>query len=419
MLVTRGTSASGAFILVLTLSVGACQFKKDSADDSSPTQQTEKNPSTVEQVVEALSNQEDQDRKNATLVDSDIQIQFTEHERFRYVASFTIPNRIPVAEVLYSTAMGKSVLRGGETFSVVMLSDAPILVEIETKDSKGRKVSDLTVQAHSPKDVEIRDVVLSKNLNVEANRIYLQGQITTNGKSMVLKARKIYSDSAWVRTFDSNSPQPDPRNYVGSSIILQAEKLFGSLDVNLLGLDGRPGRSGDEFEVRAGTRSPLNGTPGQAGLSEPREQCTRGRGPDAAPVCRTYFVCTRQPTSGTAGAHAPRAESGEDGSNGGHTGNLSIITEDLSEAKITIHTRPGRGGQGGAPAAVRPAGKGGAAGAMDPHGVCTPAQAGADGRPGIPGRAGQNGKNGERGTLILPEHLPGFHANVSVKHLEP
>lgn len=397
--------------VALTLSLGACSFKKDDV------KQNEAAKATADVLTQHEKNQEIKKQSEVDggkLTDRNVTVTFTEHpEPGYYRMRVTWPESVVAMTVQIGDAFETETLKQN-FYETMVFEGHEYRIRLYSKNSDGIEVSRKEIITNAPKDFILKsETGLSANTDITVNRFYFYpgARIITYGYNLSIKAKKIFvfrdvtSDAS--RAFSSQTNiQTAPVNYIvqnpvqlkGSTISIVADQAQGTLKVGLIGLDGQNGRNGEELDQEQkflrSLDPKLNGLNGKDGVVV-KEPAPCMRADMDTPCERTKPVCQQAPTNGTDGRQGQAGTPGENGQDGGDSGSLFINISNATKFDVEVGQRagnPGRGGNGG------PGSPGGLAGKAgnNPGYPCPNAQ---DGQPGAQGTRGANGKTGAAGTI--------------------
>lgn len=251
-------------------------------------------------------------------------------------------------------------------------------VEVFDFSAEGEWVSLWNKTFETPKDLVINDLILlKKNTELQAERIFFQkkGKVLTQGHSLIIKTKALYSDDGIIETFSENSTAfAEQAGRSGGAIHIEAEVGQGDLTILLRGENGGTGKAGTpwphpQVNARAATPSIINLMGG--GIPQ----------------------CLVPPEDGVDGPKGNKGFAGLKGAPGGDSGSLEIkIALPTESLKYNVERLPGKGGAGG------PGGPGQVGGQPSSPGVkIFPCKAGKPGKrlgDGDPGEQGPSGLNG-------------------------
>lgn len=397
---------------VLALGLSACSFKNDE------TKQKEAAKASAEVLNQYEQNQDQKkqtQRDGGKLTDENVSVEFMEMEQAGlYKMLVKWPASIPVLTIqvddeFETTTEQKNfherIVQSGKTYRIRLTSKTFEGIEISRKELIKSAPVDFTVTS---------DMSLKSNTTIESNRFYIypNTQILTNGFDLNIKTNKLilgqrpeqpngstFLNNASIITALPGQIAKDSAQLQGSKITIIAKQATGHLKVALVGLDGPDGRNGSELDqlknlVRT-LDSNLNGRQGNPGkVGDVRVPCPRGHNMDIA--CEpTQQVCQQPPQNGEDGKQGAAGTDGEMGQNGGNSGTLFVRIDNPDKFSIEVGQQAGRAGHGGQGGPGSPGGLGGKAG-KNPGPPCLGAQ---DGAPGKSGSVGSNGPSGQPGKL--------------------
>jgi hypothetical protein len=379
----------------LCLSLGACAFKKEDAEQK-------KTDQLVEDVTKKVNEQ------NGTAVElnkTNVSIEFEPSSPGYYNLIINWPETVGTMEIFLNGQLEKSV-SGDDTFKKLVHTEDEIKINLRAYASVamgGRLLSIYEREEVVPKDIVIERILdLSEDTTITARRLFIlkQGRILTKGYKLTVNVDQILigalpplgraEDSYHIVTYRDSDKASTSLN---SSIEINSNTAEGNLYVALIGLNGKDGRDAKEFALPfAGlAQAGANGINGVTGYSN--EIC----GADHE-GCYSERYCETEPTNGGNGKDGAPGTNGENGENGGSTGSLSIKIQNSSNFSVNVLQRPGLGGKGGAGTPGQKGGPGGAAGSPSPS--CEKAQPGQPGKDGRNGAPGQDGECGVLGAVI-------------------
>ena len=400
-------SLRNILLLGLCVSLGACAFKKEDAEEK-------QRQDLIENVHKKI--QEEKENAKLALTRSTIKVEFKERDIGFYDLVLTWPesvgrmevfiNNAPAGEVKGKNVFTKAVSQGDEV-SFKLRAYEPISIG-------GAFMGEFEDVALTPKDFLVyRTISLSKNLTAEnINRAYIRqdAKIITNGynfklstNTLLVEESKEYAESgnpvqfSQIITNESSEPTDSFRT---SKIEIIATQATGKLFVAMIGRDGINGKNGTDIlkDLNRPPQPPIakNGADGKSGTTTGGKVCSKiqrenGCEPKAP-------ECSLQPTNGQDGTNGENGLDGGDGSIGGNTGDIKVRIDEFSDFYLEVYQQPGKGGRGGIGAPGQLGGKGGAPG--NNHNLCRPAM---PGKNGLDGEAGKNGKDGADGSKGLIE----------------
>lgn len=199
------------------------------------------------------------------------------------------------------------------------------------------------MQGATPKDYTFSgNIELKENTEVEAYRVFFvnQPRILTNGKTLSIKATKIFADDVEITSFQQGSKAGLQTNGIDGGLVhLIAKQAQGHMKIHLRGQHGGDGLNGLPWEYRA-----ADGGAGTNGAHECLTPPIIG-----GPVkCR----CTRGPSNGGDGAGGAKGRPGTQAGRGGNSGKILVEITEPSEfvvepfQEIGLAGVPGKGGPG-------------------------------------------------------------------------
>lgn len=270
--------------------------------------------------------------------------------------------------------------------------------------------NEFDIKSKCPTDIELIGNAFNQfpETNYKFGRLVLHDRTTLNldGKNLDLEVKQLLVEgTAEIRSYQSNDIDKENVDMNKAPIIsIKAEKAgpfgnsqAGQIEFHLIGLNGKPGRSGDELEKensefqkkRKLNRAGENGTD-----SKISARITLG-GFDTIPIPPIPSFCKTQAGPGKDGLPGEDGLSGEDGQHGMNTPKLILKIEESKDFVVNILQIPGIGGAGGKGGSAILGGAGGAPGKINPSSCASlPAKPGNKGTDGKPGSDGQPGKTG-------------------------
>ncbi|WP_413581384.1 hypothetical protein [Bdellovibrio sp. HCB288] len=392
-------------VLGLCLSVGACAFKKEDAEDKQR-----------QELADEVTKQMQEDHKNGVVVlkPSNTSVEFVELEEPGYYQMVVKwPEEVGSMEI-YINGTHQKTISGHNTFKY---------------DTKHNQKIKLVLRAYAPpahggafqSQLERDDLVsppdyivsrtgyLESELIVNANRVYfLNGaQLYTNGHDLRIKTKRLYveelrthtgiaEDNSHIVTFNQKTLGKIPLEFQNSNISIESDYAQGKLYVAMIGVNGTDGRDAIDLISEQGRRHMSQpaaaGKNGDDGVLSKMVPC-HGKHCSGAQEPR----CITNPTSGSDGANGLSGSRGEDGSKGGSTGNLSVKVIDHSNFSLDVFQKPGKGGRKGKGNPGQVGGPGGAPG--NHFHKCATASHGKKGQDGAPGADGKDGEDGQLGMI--------------------
>ena len=260
-------------------------------------------------------------------------------------------------------------------------------------------------------EVEIpRDIVrsgvgsLSSDLKTQRGRIFLlEGSVLTVGQNDVsLEAVEIVAQNSIIRTFpkDAEATLGNPGAH-GGEVLVKAEKLTGTLRVELVGERGGKGFKGAKGENGpVGPKGPTLSVQQSAGFTHPEIAYWLPRRPD---------YLNFHPGKGGRGGNGKPGSQGHPGLPGGRTGSLIVNIPGVDPGQISVEQIPGAGGRGGDGGDGGDPGPGGPGGDITGNDAChnawgsccPPPPQGPAGDGGSPGPEGPPGIAGGFGKVLI------------------
>lgn len=397
--------SSVTLISAIALSLGSCQFKKDSDDDKV-------SAAEIRQVIQQQDTQ-NQENAAAVLTNDNVKIQFTaEDEPNTYKLEINWPLTVPKIAISIDDRPLGDFSKG--TFSKIFEGGTTVGVRLDSKNSQGHIVSTVIQSLKAPRDLVLeRSVTLKSDEKWIFGRIFVLPGVTifTMGYSLEIVSELLKSQSSRIMTFPELLPTSNTRELTNGHILIQAKKLTGTLDVRLYGQHGLKGADGIDKVTAQMPKEGAKGADGVAGEKAMSElgSCEGGggfRNPNRFRTgCGGSWYCSKQATNGGEGGKGADGLPGDNGMNGGHSGNITFVVEDYSQARVDIFMSGGRAGAGGLGQPGYAGGEGGKGGAGVVEAGQQLCEAGKDGAKGAAGNAGANGLPGEPGKIgeaILP-----------------
>ncbi len=390
-------SLRNLLMIGLCLSLGACAFKKEDAEQK-------KTDQLVEDVTKKVN---EQNGSNVDLKASNVSITFEPTEPGYYNLVITWPEAVGTMEIFINGSLQKSI-SGYNSFKQIVHNNDNLSISLRAYASAsvgGRLLSTFEKDEQVPKDIIVRETInLQSDSLLNSNRFYFYstGKIVTSGYSLKIRTKQLFvqttsgqygnpEDKANVITYrNSDSPTSD----LNSNIEIVSDTAEGKLSVALIGLKGNDGQDAKTFapSFPAIAQGGANGKNGETSYG--KEIC----GADHEGCYSSGDFCATQPGNGENGKDGLNGTDGRDGSKGGSTGSLSIKIQNDSNFSVEVFQRPGIGGKGGAGIQGQKGGPAGAAGAPAPE--CNGAHPGQPGKDGRDGQPGKNGSCGEIGEVI-------------------
>ncbi|QLY27062.1 hypothetical protein [Bdellovibrio sp. KM01] len=394
-------SMRNILIIGLCVSLGACAFKKEDAEDK-------QRQDLADDVAKKI--QEDQKNSVVELKESTVPVTFEEKDLGDYEFKIQWPDSIGSVEI-YLNNQYQETVTGKNYFKRIVSQGEQISYRIRAYASianGGVLIGEYENIATAPVDLLVYN---SRSLNADlkmlnVNRAYFRTdtKIITNGFDLTIIARTLIVEDvvgtqngkpgqySQIVTHPTHEPSKTNRS---SNIKIKADRAIGKLQIAMIGKDGHNGKDGNDYAVEQGLSllSPraADGAKGADGIIERGQSCAGKKNPDTC--VNTGDKCKAKPTNGTNGADGANGFPGQDGENGGDAGFVKIEVTDDSEFFLEIYQKPGKGGLGGKGSAGQLGGKGGAPGNR-PSACTEGAAAGSDGKNGAPGADGKNGADG-------------------------
>lgn len=328
----------------------------------------------------------------------------------KYVVQFSWP-RIEDKKVL-RIRLGRVLaeVQPTQTFFTSTVNHNQVLTySFDVLDSKRVLERTITKTAVIPYDFVVRpdNSVISDNIKIEANRLYLSEEtaLFIDGKSVEISANEIYSKGGMIKSFategneDATAPLgKDGRS--GGNLVLTVNKLYGPLKVDLRGENGGQGIDGAPYDTRAAKGAPAG----------------KGKGYGSPGSADSYCDYGADAGNGAAGADG---RPGLPGGSGGNSGNVKVSVKqflplegigtpptDEPSRPVVVLLAPGLGAKGGNPGPPQIGGLGGD-GNNGSDWDCSgeKGQPGPDGKPGKPGEKGKDGQIGLNCIYIGSENI--------------
>ncbi|QDK45357.1 hypothetical protein DOM22_09425 [Bdellovibrio sp. ZAP7] len=390
-------SMRNILIIGLCVSLGACAFKKEDAEDK-------QRQDLADDVAKKI--QEDQKNSVVELKESTVPVTFEEKDLGYYEFKIQWPESVGSVEV-YLNNNFETTVTGKNYFTKVVLHNEVVSYRIRAYASVqrgGAFIQEYFNTSQAPFDFLIyQNFNMKEDVVAEAKRAYIHSgsKIVTNGHNLTIKAEKLIvaefkgpqsgNPAQYSQIVTHETSEPSKTNF-SSKINIQAKVAIGTLQIAMIGKDGQNGKNGEEFATERGISllpaRAMDGINGKDGTMT-RNICSLKKNPDTC----VPDSCTSSPTSGSNGADGADGFPGQDGQNGGDAGFVKIEVTDDSEFFLEIYQKPGKGGLGGKGSPGQAGGKGGAAGKKPP--ACSKsASAGTDGKSGNPGPDGKDGVEG-------------------------
>lgn len=384
-------------LMMLLLGLGACSFKKPSAQSPE-----EKAAAEVLQTIE-------QQKFDGQLSESNVRVQFLETQvPGEYTLLVQWPQGIPAMKVSLNNRHYQ-IINNATSMRDVSFAGQENSIHLIALNSIGGEISALALKANAPKDLIInRDVELTENTNYDVNRVYFlnKAKVRTNGFNLSIQTNKLYTglevqsktnpmipNEAHIVTFPLTNVATSYDQLKGSTIEIKARKAFGQLRIAMIGINGQDGAPG----TTPAATSALDGANGQA--ADVRQDVYSCMQEDGRPCLDTMkFLCMVHPTNGDNGKKGLTGHQGQNGWNGGNSGALAVVIEDSSEFRLEVAQRRGQPGKGGPGGLGSAGGRGGKPG-ENSFGACRNAQSGA---PGPQGDLGAPGADGQPGLIHQP-----------------
>lgn len=376
----------------LMLSMAACSFKKPSAQ------------SPEEKAAEQVLQQIEQQKFNGQLSEENVRVEFQEASRpGSYFLVVTWPKDVPAMKVSVDNK-SYEIVNDRNSYKYAVMYNEKHSVHLVALNSIGGEISSHAIETHSPNDLLVnKEIKLLENVVYKVNRVYFQeeGRFLTNTRNLRIEANKIYVTTEGtpskrqmdLRTAHIVTSHPDQiassfDELKGSTVEIIAKKAYGQLRIGMIGINGKDGAPG----ANAVANDSLNGAPGRP--ADVRQEVDSCMSADGTPCFSDLkFFCISPPTNGTDGKKGFTGGPGQNGWNGGNSGSLSVVLEDSSEFQLEVALRRGLPGKGGAGGLGSPGGLGGPAD-ENTFDKCRSAQNGAPGPQGDQGAAGVEGQPG-------------------------
>lgn len=378
-------------IVTLTLSLGACAFKKDDPEAKKAQNATD--------FIETLERQ----AFNGKLSEQNVRVEFVEDDPGYYEMIVTWPKSV-YGMKLSLNGLPHVLIKDNNNFRKQLTHNTAITLHLIAMNAIGGEVDVYYTERRSPADLVIdQDLHLKKETSIDVNRVFFHNssRIFTYGYNLNLATNKLYTnleikpDTVKMQAFDAHIQTYQPKDFAkdkaelaGPKISIRAKKAYGQLRVAMIGVNGNDGANGMDAIPSGG----LNGAPGtDATVAQGNMRCSGDT------RCRVEIICKTPPTSGAPGKKGMPGANGEDAWDGGNTGILSVFIDDYSEFRLEVLQRRGLPGKKGLGGKGAPGGMGGKAG-QDPLRVCRGTIV-SNGSNGEFGNRGDDGKEGKPGLI--------------------
>lgn len=379
-------------IVTLTLSLGACAFKKEDPKDERAQNATD--------FIETLERQ----AFNGQLSEKNVQVEFVEDDPGYYEMIVTWPKSV-YGMKLSLNGHPHILIKDSNSFRKQLTHNSAINLHLIAMNAIGGEVDVYYVERRSPTDLVIdQDLYLNKETSIEVNRVFFHNssRIFTSGHNLNIATNKLYTNleikpdtvkmqafDAHIQTYQPKDIAKDKAELAGPNISIRAKKAYGQLRVAMIGINGNDGANGMDAIPAGG----LNGAPGKDAIAiQGKMICSSD-----STRCPNEIICKIPPTNGEPGKKGPQGENGEDAWHGGNTGVLSVFIDDYSEFRLEVLQRRGLPGKKGLGGKGAPGGIGGQAG-QDRFRVCKDTKV-SNGLNGEHGGKGEDGKDGQPGLI--------------------
>lgn len=380
------------FLLVaLTLSLGACAFKKDDPEA--------KRVQNATDFLETLERQAFDGKLN----EENVRIEFVEDDPGYYEMIVSWPKSV-YGMKLSLDGQPYLLIKDNNTFRTQLTHNTLTKIHLIALNSIGGEVAVYYVEKISPADLVIgEDLHLNKDMSIDVNRVFFHNssRIFTHGHNLNLATNKLYTNleikpdtvkmqafDAHIQTYQPKDIAKDKAELAGPKISIRAKKAYGQLRIAMIGVNGKDGANGMDAIPVGG----LNGAPGKdAVMIRGKMICSSD-----STACPSEIICKTPPTNGEPGKKGPQGEKGEDAWDGGSTGVLSVFIDDYSEFRLEVLQRRGLPGKKGLGGKGAPGGIGGLAG-QDRFRACKGKVS--NGLNGEHGDKGDDGKDGQPGLI--------------------
>jgi hypothetical protein len=212
-----------------------------------------------------------------------------------------------------------------------------------------------------------------------------QGSLVTEGQSIKMSAKAIYSDHGKIETFTKSENDENTMGKSGGELVIKTENSYGDLSIYLRGING-----GDQTETPPKKEFPglivdssRDAIATVTSIDCPESSGNRSHGHEH---CRTQIDIAGK--AAVAGSDGLKGDKAYPGNAGGDSGRVDYQTNDNSEDfNIHFFTKAGVGGKPGLPGEGSEGSKGGRAAGNFP--------AGRDGVKGAMGDSAEKGADGK------------------------
>lgn len=396
---------------VVVVSVGACAFKKD---DDKVTQDD------VKELMRDVAKREQHD-EDALVATHEITVRAVPQKLpSHYRLEVIWPERLKHVQVLLNGVPETPTMKNKVIAEV--FSGESYEVEILSLSSLGRLVSNPKLTVSIPQDLVVTSMSLNADwVTPQLGRLFFDegAEVILNGFNVRIQANEIIANNAMIKTVKwwdgektrrKKHPVRDLKMNSGVSSLVSGVPLLrvpqvhistarfrGDLKFWMFGIHGAHGRNWDQLLSES---DPIQGSQGSVGMDG---IVVNQKPPPCHGVCGSLATmalsrCGRHPSAGGPGGKGP-TYNGEDGENGGSTGNVTLLVSEELEGLVTVYTRPGKAGLGGAGSPALAGGLGGEPGSCPK--LCNCATRGPAGPSGDPGTNGKNGEDGVVGSILF------------------
>ncbi|WP_413578510.1 hypothetical protein ACLVWU_08225 [Bdellovibrio sp. HCB290] len=400
-------SLRSLLVLGLCVSLSACAFKKEDAEDK-------QRQELADVVTQQLEEKKEKIAFEGTLTDENVKIRFDENETpGSYNLVIEWPEAVGMMEVELNGRLIGSLKE--HSFKAATPHSADIHIELRAYASHqdgGGFLSSKSFDKQAPKDFILDGIhSLSNSILIDVERTYFKAgsKVITNGNQFELKTKKLIVepssilgmneyDRAHVVTFPFDRKSSDPNELSPGKISINADKAYGDLMISMIGVNGADAPAAttrpawDEFK-----KLPPQAANGKNGADGTIRYLRCLSKMDDVP-CIEEQLCDSQPQNGGKGENGKDGIPGYNGTTGGNTGDLVISITDDSEFNANVYRKPGKGSKGTPGIPAQAPGAGGAPG-KNPNNLCSNAIAGEPGKIGTDGEKGQDGADGAYGQI--------------------
>ncbi|WP_413581387.1 collagen-like protein [Bdellovibrio sp. HCB288] len=396
-------------VLGLCLSVGACAFKKEDAEDK-------QRQELADVVTQQLDEKKEKIAFEGTLTKENVSVRFDENETpGSYNMVIEWPDAVGMMEVTLNGRVIGSFKEKSFSISTPHSQKYQIVLRAyATLQEGGGFLSSIGIEKEAHKDFILDGIYnLSKAELFKVNRAYLRkgSKIVTNGHNLEINTNKLYVeasdligneyDRAQIATFPFDRKSINPNELSPGRISIIANQAFGDLMISMIGVTGYDAKLITETPAwKRFMQLPSKATKGSSGadgiLTVPPE-CEQLPF-NAKEVCKKLSVCLENPKDGNPGAQGANGLNGVNGNPGGNTGDLVIDIKNDSEFNASVYRKAGLGGMGSSGTPGQLGGDGGDPG-KNPENRCKNAAQGPRGADGAHGKDGTRGPRGAYGQI--------------------